>query len=165
MKIYVTHTYTHIYLHLDIYIYEYTCDVCVYIYISTRYMFYSQPCIQIHTCTNIWNHIATYTYTYIQTRTKSYKHLHMYSQTYIHIHAHTFAYIYIIYIHHIHYIQTMYYILGYRPIPPTSTAEGTSCVAGAAKNSRRITPLKSHHEHCFCKHSLRARMNSAEHRK
>ena len=41
---------------------------------------------------------------------------------------------------------------------PTSTscrlnshhaAEGTSCVAGAVRNTRHITPLKSHHEHCF----------------
>ena len=28
-------------------------------------------------------------------------------------------------------------------------AEGTSCVAGAEKNTEHITPLRSHHEHCF----------------
>ena len=28
-------------------------------------------------------------------------------------------------------------------------AEGTSCVAGAEKNTEHITPLKSHHEQCF----------------
>ena len=51
------------------------------------------------------------------------------------------------------------FLLGCR-LTSHQAAEGTSCVAAAVQNSRRMTPLKSHHEH-FCNDSLRTPMNSA----
>ena len=44
-------------------------------------------------------------------------------------------------------------------------AVGTSCVAGAVKNTRHITPLKSHHEHCFLQWFIAGANDSLNRRK